>query len=212
MIVLFDVDGVLIRAFEFGKWLKQTYSLCDDDLNDFFNGSFSECSEGKADLKHTLRPYLKRWHFPYSVDEFCKMWFEKDGTRLHAGQALLRDCLTHQMKTGIATTQEAYRKQYLLHHYPEIQNLDYHFFSCDVGYKKPRPEFFETVSECSAHRIFCFSMIHKSMLTPRKHVDGTEYSMRTKPNSLIFSSNPCVEGYFTKREAVTGERQGRQER
>ncbi len=156
MIVLFDVDGVLIKAFEFGKRLKLYHSLTDNEINEFFKGPFSKCSEGIADLKHELKPFLKKWKLNYTVDDFCMIWFQLDGQRIHSGQALLNDCRKKGIKTGIATIQEKYRKQYILTNYPEIKSLDYHFFSCDIGYKKPKSEFFNYISKSLATKDILF--------------------------------------------------------
>ncbi len=67
MIILFDVDGVLIKAFEFGKWLIKNHSLSDYDLNEFFNGPFLKCSEGKSDLMNELIPFMKKWKAIYAL-------------------------------------------------------------------------------------------------------------------------------------------------
>jgi len=49
MIVLFDVDGVLIKSFKFSEWLINNHSLTGADLQEFFNGPFLKCSDGRAD-------------------------------------------------------------------------------------------------------------------------------------------------------------------
>ncbi len=146
MIILFDVDGVLIKAFEFGKWLKKNHSLTDYDLNEFFSGPFLKCSEGKSDLLNELSPFIKKWELNYTAEELCQIWFKYDGLRIKSGHALLNDCKNNDVKIGVATTQENYRKQYIIDNYPEIKSLDYHFFSCDLGFAKPRYEFFDEIS------------------------------------------------------------------
>jgi len=117
MIVLFDIDGVLIKAFEFGKWLKNNHLLTDEDLNEFFDGPFLKCSEGKADLIKELTPFLIKWGLHYSPEEFCQLWFKHDGLRIQSGHVLLNDCLKQGAKIGIASTQEKYRKQYIMENY-----------------------------------------------------------------------------------------------
>ncbi len=101
MIILFDVDGVLIKAFEFGKWLIKNHLLTEDDLNEFFSGPFLKCSEGKSDLMNELHPFIKKWNLDYSAEEFCQIWFKYDSLRIQSGHALLNDCNNNDVKIGV---------------------------------------------------------------------------------------------------------------
>jgi hypothetical protein len=114
MIVLFDVDDVLISAGHFGQWLETTYNLSHDDTSLFFHGPFKACSTGDADLIEVIEPFLKTWEIPMTGKEVVSHWFQLDGQLLASGAALFDEVVNLGLRMGIATTQESYRKKFLI--------------------------------------------------------------------------------------------------
>jgi putative hydrolase of the HAD superfamily len=156
MIVLFDVDDVLISAGHFGQWLETTYNLSHDDTSLFFHGPFKACSTGDADLIEVIEPFLKTWKIPMTGKEVVSHWFQLDGQLLASGAALFDEVVNLGLRAGIATTQESYRKQFLIEHVDRIKGCDFHFVSCDLGYVKPDPEFYRLINNKLGHEKVLF--------------------------------------------------------
>lgn len=49
--VIFDADGVLIKAERFSLHLERDYGITKERTLPFFTGIFKDCLIGKADLK-----------------------------------------------------------------------------------------------------------------------------------------------------------------
>jgi len=146
MVVLFDVDGVLVSAGHFGAWLESTYSLTNEDTGHFFRGPFKACSSGHADLLDVITPFLHDWGIEMSPEDVIAHWFRLDSEVMPAGVRLFEEVAGLGLTTGIATTQEKYRKQYLMENIGVIQRCDFHFISCDLGHVKPEPEYYQRIS------------------------------------------------------------------
>lgn len=143
--VLFDVDGVLAIGDPWHLGLAQTYGITEEMLSPFFNGPFQACLTGKADLKDELAPYLARWGWQQSTEAFLDYWFLQ-------GQTLdeqLLQIVQHLRQTGLkcylATQQERYRTEYLLHEMGLIDAFDGMFSSVHIGYMKSDPRFFKAI-------------------------------------------------------------------
>lgn len=142
--MLFDVDGVLLIGEPWNKDLARAYGITDEMLAPFFSSSFPACLIGKADLKEELATYLPRWGWPLSVDDFTDYWFRHhtiDKTLLQHIQQLRQSGI----KCYLATQQERYRTDYILHDLGFAAQFDGAFSSVDIGYMKNKPQFFEAV-------------------------------------------------------------------
>jgi putative hydrolase of the HAD superfamily len=142
--VLFDVDGVLLVGEPWHKDLASVYSITDEMLAAFFRDSFQACLVGKADLKEALAPYLPRWGWPHSIEDFIDYWFSHHTVHeelLHSIQQLRQ----RGLKCYLATQQERYRTNYILHDLGFTHLFDGVFSSVNIGYMKSNPLFFETV-------------------------------------------------------------------
>src|SRR5260221_12594154 len=78
--ILFDADGVLINGEMFSSVLEREYGISTKITTPFYAGPFQACLTGKADLKKIIKPYLKKWGWQKSVDEFLKTWFRAEHT------------------------------------------------------------------------------------------------------------------------------------
>ena len=52
--ILFDVDGVLIRAKRFGDYFQEQTGVKAEEMLPFYKGIFRDCQAGKADLKQEI--------------------------------------------------------------------------------------------------------------------------------------------------------------
>ncbi|MCR4279165.1 MAG: HAD hydrolase-like protein [Candidatus Zambryskibacteria bacterium] len=147
-VVLFDVDGVLVRARRmFSVNLEREYGISTEKTSSFFLGPFKECLVGKADLKNAIEPYLKEWGWQKGVDALIEYWFKSedivDSSLIEYVQSLRRKGI----KCYLATNQENYRVDHMLNTMGFAQNFDGSYASSHIGYVKPDAEFFARIYE-----------------------------------------------------------------
>lgn len=144
--ILFDADGVLItNKRKFSDHLADDLNITREMTDPFYKGPFKDCLVGKADLKVEIAPFLPRWGWKGSVDDFLKLWFEvehKLDTELLAHIQKLR---IEGIKCYIATNQEKYRAQYMKEYMEFGPMFDGLFASDHIGYCKPDPKFFSHI-------------------------------------------------------------------
>lgn len=142
--VLFDVDGVLLIGEHWSKDLPRTYGITGEMMAPFFQGPFQACLLGKADLKDELARYLPRWGWSQPVEAFIDYWFQR-----HTIDKELLQYIQQLRQSGLecylATQQERYRMDYILHT-PGLASLfDGAFCSAHLGYLKTNPRFFRAI-------------------------------------------------------------------
>lgn len=147
--ILFDVDGVLIDISleKSQEQLQKDWGITPDQTACFFQNEFRECLRGEADLKKVIAPFLQKWGWNDSVNAFLDYWFEsqKDvDIRLLEEVTLLQK---KGLKVYLATNQEKYRAEYLLHRLGFKDIFDGIFASYELGFTKKNPEFFQKVLE-----------------------------------------------------------------
>jgi putative hydrolase of the HAD superfamily len=145
--VLFDLDGLVFerRPKLFSEQYAEEYKVPLEDVREFFVKDLKPCSMGKADLKEKIAPYLKKWNWPHSVNEFLDYWFrnrdEIDETVMYRVSEL-RDC---KIGCYIATRQEKYRMAYIMDDLGLNQLFDGAFSTCEIGYDKSEREYWTYV-------------------------------------------------------------------
>jgi putative hydrolase of the HAD superfamily len=146
-VVVFDVDGVLVRAGEFGVVMEETYGIDRERQREFFHGAFRDCVSGKADLKEAIAPFLDAWSWPGSVEHCLTTWFEADAEQNHEALDIAADLRSSGLRVYVASTQERHRSAYLQDVVGLGPRFDGFFFSWSVGVTKADPAFFETVTK-----------------------------------------------------------------
>jgi putative hydrolase of the HAD superfamily len=144
-LVLFDVDGVLIRPWGFRDHLQREHDIPPERTQPFFRGPFVECLCGRADLREVLPPFMKQWGWAGTLEELLEVWFREDGdvdTELLSVVDRLR---ARGTRCGIATSQERLRAAHLASSLGFADRFDELFFSCELGASKPDPEYFSRV-------------------------------------------------------------------
>lgn len=137
-VALFDLDGVVIvgRDRLFSQRAVEDLNVSNEQIMEFFNKDFRECSFGRADLKEKLGPYLIKWNYKGSVDDFLNYWFSGEGVVDMEVINYVLGLREKGIKCFIATRQEKYRKKYLL----EVVGLQKYFdgimCTCDIGFDK----------------------------------------------------------------------------
>lgn len=143
-ILLLDADGVVLKKHGyFSEHFAREYNIPVEDITPFFKNEFRLCQQGKMDVKEVLAEYLPKWEWKKGVDDFLNYWFETD---THIDEEVFGEVdriREKGIKCYLATDQEKYRAEYIRNLLRE--QLDGFFFSCEIGFSKSEPEFFEAV-------------------------------------------------------------------
>lgn len=147
-IVLFDIDGVMIRPpYYFGSELKNRwYENADSVLQEFFTEKNKACTEWKTDVQEEVLPYLKRLGWNKTVEEFFdeQYAFESqyfDDTFTSIVKAIQRQ----DIYCYLATSQEYCRANFFLEEFGFNKLFNGSFISCRVWARKNVSEFWEYV-------------------------------------------------------------------
>ncbi|MDD3006378.1 MAG: hypothetical protein PHX30_02220 [Candidatus Pacebacteria bacterium] len=150
-IILFDVDGVLIRyPHNFSEEMKRRgYPEAKKVLGEFYDITNNRIyNEGKGDMKEMIVPYLKRFGWQGTVDDFFKEQMDFSRRYLDGDLVSLAGELKKQgIGCYLASNQDKYRAQFLWEDLNLQQSFDGHFFSCEIGYKKDDDGFWEYALE-----------------------------------------------------------------
>jgi FMN phosphatase YigB (HAD superfamily) len=144
-VILFDADGVLIRPPElFSHAYARRLGYPPDHFLPFFKGPFLKAILGQADLKDLIRQHNHLWHWSGDPTPLLQRWFNHENVRNEPLLAFIRKLRTAGTPCYIATNQEQYRAAYLRTvMFPH--ELDGIFVSCELGFQKPDPKYFETI-------------------------------------------------------------------
>src|ERR1700730_15767989 len=143
--VLFDVDGVLSAHEPFSKRLARDHGIMTDSTAPFLRGPFRDCLIGKADLKEQLSLYLPQWNWQKTVDDFLSYWFTSEHNPNQPLLQVAQKLRQHDITCYLATNQERYRTEYILHQMNFPSQFDGAFSSAHIGYMKPQVEFFHHI-------------------------------------------------------------------
>lgn len=143
--ILFDADGMTIIGEMFSIQYCREFNLPYEKMLFFFKNDFQPCLIGKADLKEQIKPYLKKWKWDQSVDEFLEYWFKAEDKVDQRIIEIIRKLHQKGIKCYLTTNQEKYRTQYLRRQMGFDEIFDQVFSSAEIGFKKPQPEYFAHV-------------------------------------------------------------------
>jgi putative hydrolase of the HAD superfamily len=144
---LFDVDGIVIigRKQLFSHALAEKQGIPREVVEEFFLNNFRKCSFGKADLKEEIAPYLTKWNWQGSVDSLLKFWFETESAKDPEVIKIISKLRSKGVKCYVATRQEKYRLKYIWENLGLKEHFDGVFSTCDIGYDKKDPEYFQYI-------------------------------------------------------------------
>ena len=143
--ILFDADGVVINSEMFSSKYQKEFGISPEEFLDFFNGEFNDCIVGKADLTELIKPWLSKWKWKGTVEEFLKFWFEAENNLDDGMIDMIKKLREKGIKCYLATNQEKHRTKYLKDNMGFEELFDKVFSSADIGYRKPEKEFYELV-------------------------------------------------------------------
>ncbi|HEX9804181.1 MAG TPA: HAD family hydrolase [Candidatus Dojkabacteria bacterium] len=145
--VFFDVDGVLINSplYYSQYYAKQNNLDYDKEMLPFFTGIFRKAGEGKVDLKEIIAPWLKKWGFQGSVDEYLKNWFEFESDVDQEVIELVKTLREKGINCFLTTQQEKYRFDYMWNNLKFKEYFDGRFPTYEINYTKTKKGYWETI-------------------------------------------------------------------
>lgn len=144
--MIFDVDGVLVEPSGFANYLQREYPLILPQTTEFFRGVFVDCLLGKADLRAELPPFLAKWEWPHSLDDFVQAWFEAEREVDEQVMDAIGLARAQGIRCYVATNQERYRVEYMRGPMRFNTLFDEIYSSASLGFKKPTADFFQAVT------------------------------------------------------------------
>ncbi len=143
--ILFDVDGMVIRSKKFSDQMQERYGVSWDTMKPFFDGPFQACKIGKGDLKEELSKVIPEWGWRGDTESLMKFWFE-GGLEVNEHMTnLVSELREHGTRCYLSTNQEKHRLAFLRDEVGLGSLFDDIFSSCEIGYTKNNPLFFEHV-------------------------------------------------------------------
>lgn len=147
--ILIDADGVVIRPRNkyFSETLAEKQGIPLEEILPFFKGEYKKAQVGEADIREVLPPYLTKWNWQGSVDDFLKFWFESEKNLDEKVLKTVKSLRESGNKVYLASDNEANRAKYLMEELGLKDIFDSAFFSSDLGVTKSNPLFFQKVAE-----------------------------------------------------------------
>lgn len=143
--VIFDADGMVVKGERFSSRFSRNYNVPMEKLNQFFDNEFKDCTLGKRDLKEAVAPYLPKWGWKGSVDDFLHFWFAENYYNDEEVIAEAKKLKNKGIICILATNQEKLRVSYMKDKMGLARVFDHIVASSDIGYKKPDKKFFEAI-------------------------------------------------------------------
>jgi len=122
------------------------YQNAEEILNNFFIHENTDCTEWRADIAEKIVPYLEQIWWKGTVEEFFKEQFEFEAQYFDASFIeRVKDFQEKWILCYLASAQESVRAQYFLEEVWLAKIFDGHYISCNVWYRKDKPEYWEVV-------------------------------------------------------------------
>lgn len=143
--VLFDADGVLTLPEEvFSVVYARSHGLDSKPFETFFKTEWRDFVTGMRDLKRAIIENPELWQWDGDADGLLEYWFKTEDIRNEPLIELVRQLKDRGLACYLATEQEKYRAAYMKDVMFNGLFNDY-FVTCDIGFKKSEPEFFNAI-------------------------------------------------------------------
>lgn len=144
-VVLFDVDGVLLKPpMFFSHSYAEERGLDKTKFDEFFAKNARDAARGTTDYKALIEANPDVWQWDGTTEELLDKWFSYENHPVKELFALIADLKKREIPVYLATDQDRYRGKYLL----DIMFKDMFdgaFISSSIGHVKVEPEFFVKV-------------------------------------------------------------------
>lgn len=147
--ILMDVDGVVIagRHQYFSELYAEEHNIPIEDIMPFFKNEFKLCAIGQMSIRDALPPYLEKWGWKGTLDEFLEYWFSSERQKNDELLELIDKLGKNGNSCYLATNQEKERAEYIMEEVGLRKYFDGAFVSCSLGVKKSEPDFFLKIAE-----------------------------------------------------------------
>jgi putative hydrolase of the HAD superfamily len=146
--MVFDADGVIVCPKSwFVTGAHERYGVPKDQFMAFIHGDFTRCTKGDLKLEAALPPLLKGWGVTVTVSEFIQQWLEHERAVDSELLARIQSIRASGLPCYLGTNQEANRAGFMRNQMGLEAALDGVFASCDLGARKPNPDFYERVQK-----------------------------------------------------------------
>jgi len=143
--ILFDADGVIVDSELFSIQYQREYGIPEQEMLPFFEQEFPDCLLGRADLAEEVSPWLSKWKWTGTTEEFLEYWFRSSRSVDERVVTTIEQLKKQGIKCCLATNQEKYRAQYMKSDMGFEQLFDRVFTSSGIGHKKPAKEFYQFI-------------------------------------------------------------------
>lgn len=139
------MDGVLtFRERQFSEIYVKKFQLDPAPITHFFTTEWCDFVTGKKDLKNHIAAHPEIWQWGGTPESLMDYWFKSEDNRNEPLLTVIKQLRSKGIKCYIATEQEKYRTDYLKNTM-FAGEFDGCFSTCDIGYKKSNPQYFESV-------------------------------------------------------------------
>ena len=145
--IIFDLDWVLIHPRYFSEKYEKEFWVSPQEITKFFKHDFRKCLTWEEDLKIILLPYLRKWNWNKSVEDFLEYWFSYCSKIDLKLLERIRQLKTKWYKIFVWSDQDKYRSKYIEDAMNLGKEFDAMFFSCNLWVKKSHPDFFKLLSK-----------------------------------------------------------------
>lgn len=145
--VLFDCDGVICPPMRFAKLLKEKYGITRETTAEFFTRYFNPALKGEADVLDLLPPFLTKWGWRHTPEDFLSQWLASERATREELIAIIQELKERGYVVGLATNQERRRANYMRTEMKFGELFDHCFISSEIGAMKPESQFFEKVTD-----------------------------------------------------------------
>lgn len=146
-VILFDVDGVLVRNFNDKKeflWsltIERDLGVTGAVMRDIFSGRWQDCLRGRADTKDHVRAVLAQHNMSLAAEDFIDYWHANDSHFEPAAMACVESLKGRRV--FMATNQDKLRADYLKKTIGHL--FEGIFAAADIGAMKPEEPFYEHI-------------------------------------------------------------------
>jgi HAD superfamily hydrolase (TIGR01509 family) len=172
--ILFDADGVVINSEMFGNKYQKDYNISNNEMLPFFINEFQDCLTGKKDLIQEIKPWLEKWNWNKSPEEFLSYWFKAEDKLDKNIINSIENLRKNNIKCYLATNQDKYRLEYIKNEMNLNNTFDDIFCSCNIGFKKPDQNYYKFIlaslksKNISSSEILFFDDCQKNIIEAEK--------------------------------------------
>lgn len=145
-VVCFDFDGVVYFEKErVDTRLSRDFGIPREKIAEFFKNEFIDCQNGSMDLKVAIKPYLKKWNYPHSIETLLEYWFSNGEINTELIN-LIKELRKKKFITILVTNNEKTRFDYMENKYHLSKIFEFIIASCEIKKRKPSEEFFKAIT------------------------------------------------------------------